>query len=127
MLPPVFQTLKASAEVKAIVGTSSPRIFRHGEADPSKVRDANGAWLPYLTWLLISGVPENNLEDPSPVARQSVQIDGFHPTDAGIEALADAVRDALEPLVHITTVRNPPREQESRLFRFSLDADFWGR
>lgn len=127
MLPPVFQTLKASADVRNIVGTSFPRIFRHGEADATKIKDANGSVLPYITWLLVSGVPENNLSDAPPADRQSVQVDCWHTTDAGVEALGDAVRDALELVTHVTSYQNFARDPETRRFRVSIDADFWGR
>jgi hypothetical protein len=120
MLPPVFQTLKASQAVKDIVGTNPPRIYRHGQApqDVSK---------PYCTWFMVVGVPEGNLSDPSPVGRQTVQIDCWHQTDAGVETLADAVRDALEPVVHITSVIVDERETETKLYCIGLQADFWGR
>lgn len=120
MFPPVFQTLKASADVKAIVGTNPPRIYRHGEAPQNVER-------PYITWALIAGTPENNLSDPPPVDRQSVQVDCWHQTDSGIEVLAEAVRDAIEPTAHMTGTLIDLREQETRLYRVSMQFDFWGR
>ena len=90
ILPPVFQTLKASAEVKAIVGTNPPRIYRHGSAPQYTDR-------PYISWFLVSGIPENNLSDPPPADRSTVQIDAWHPEDAGVELLAHAIREAVEP------------------------------
>lgn len=120
MLPQVFQVLKASSAVTNIVGTNPPKIFKHGEAPQGTVS-------PYITWLLISGVPENNLSDPPPVDRQSVQIDWFHPTQAGVELLGDAIRDAIEAVTHCTSYQFFPRDAETRNFRGSLDCDFWGR
>lgn len=120
MLPPVFQTLKASTDVKAIVGTNPPRIYRHGEAPA-------GVEAPYITWLLVSGVPENNISDPPPADRQSVQVDCWHNTDKGVDELGEAVRDALELVTHVTSYENFPRDPDTRRFRISLNADFWGR
>lgn len=120
MLPPVFQTLKASTAVKNIVGQNPPRIYRHGEAPQNVER-------PYISWQLISGVPENNLSDPPPADRQSVQVDCWHQTDAGIETLAEAVRDAIEPVAHMTQVSVDERDEETRLYRISMDFDFFGR
>lgn len=120
MLPPVFQTLKASPAVKDIVGTNPPRIYRHGDAPQNTER-------PYITWQLVSGVPENNLSDPPPVDRQSVQVDCWHQTDSGIELLADAVRDAIEPVAHMTGALIDAREPETKLYRISLAFDFFGR
>lgn len=125
MLPPVFQTLKASAAVKAIVGQNPPRIYRHGSAPqrPDNLPLSD----PYITWSLVFGGPENNLSDASPTQRNTVQIDCWHQSDAGVDLLADAVRDAVEPVAHITGVIINEREPESRLYRIGIEADFWGR
>lgn len=120
MLPPVFQTLKASSAVKAIVGTNPPRIYRHGSAPQDVSR-------PYITWTLVSSVPENNLSDPPPTDRQTVQVDCWHPEDAGIDELATAVRDAIEPIAHMTSTLFDEQEPETKLYRIGLQFDFFGR
>jgi hypothetical protein len=123
MLPPVFQALKASTEIKAIVGTNPPRIWK-GMA-PQRLQGTPQQ--PYITWMLISGVPELNLSDPPPADRQSVQIDCWHTTEAGAEALAELVRDTLEAVTHVTQYEGFPQDPETLLHRFSISADFWGR
>ena len=120
ILPPVFATLKASAEVKAIVGTNPPRIYRHGAAPQYTDR-------PYISWLLVSGIPENNLSDPPPVDRSTVQVDAWHPEDAGVELLANAIRDAIEPTAHCTGVLIDGQESDTKLYRLSLQFDWWFR
>lgn len=124
MLPPVFATLKTSSDVKAIVGQNPPRIYRHGD---SPQRQEGAPMLPYITWQLISGIPENNLSDPPPVDRQSVQVDCWHPSDTGVETLSNAVRDAIEPVAHMTSVNLDQRDIDTKLYRISLSFDFWGR
>ena len=120
MFPPVFRTLKASDSVKNIVGTNPPRIFRHGAAPQDSER-------PYLTWIVVSGVPENNLSDLPPVDRITVQVDAWHPTDAGVESLALAVRDAIEPFAHMT--QGPTLDErdlsQSKLFRIAMQFDWF--
>lgn len=118
MLPPVFQTLKLSTDVKNIVGTNPPRIYRHGVAPQDVTR-------PYVTWLLVSGVPENQLSGLPGTDRMSVQIDCWHQTDAGVESLATAVRDACEPYAHMTAIVANEREQETRLYRLGLQFDWF--
>lgn len=118
MLPAVFQALKASSAVKAIVGTNPPRVYRHGQAPQDTDK-------PYVTWFLVAGVPENNLSDPPPVDRASVQVDCWHQTDSGVEALATAVRDALELVGVVTNYIVDQREPETKLFRMSLQADIF--
>ena len=77
MLPPIFQTLKASQAVKDIVGTNPPRVYRHGSA-------AQDASRPYVAWLVVTDDPHNNLSDLPPGDRVSIQVDCYHQTDAGI-------------------------------------------
>lgn len=123
MLPPVFQWLKASTDVKNIVGTNPPRIWRHGAAPQSNDGQAIGQ--PYISWFVATATPENNLSDTPPVDRQGVQVDCWHQTDAGVDRLAEAVRDALEPYCHMTGVIADLREPETRLYRMGLTFDIW--
>lgn len=117
MLPPVFQTLKASADVKALVGTNPPRIYRHGYAP-------EGVEKPYITWSLIVGDPHNNLSDTPPSDRLSVQVDCWHRTDSGIEIMAQAVRDAIEPVAHMTSIDVDQRDPVTLSYRISMSFDF---
>lgn len=117
MFPPVFQTLKTSQEVKDIVGTSPPRIFRHGDVPQDLER-------PYISWFLVLGVPENTLSELPIIDRLTVQIDCWHQTDKGVELLATAVRDALEPVCVMTGIVVNMRESETRLFRIGMMFDF---
>ncbi len=119
MLPPVFQTLKASAAVKAIVGTNPPRIYRHGAAPQDTEK-------PYITWTLAGATPENLLSGLPPIDAMIVQVDCWHTTDAGIELLAAAARDAIEPFAHLTGIPINQRELGgTKLFRISLQFDWW--
>jgi len=118
MLPPVFTTLKASADVKNIVGTNPPRIFRHGSAPQDTTK-------PYITWFAVTVAPENNLSDLPPMDKVPVQVDCWHQTDAGVEALATAVRDAIEPYAHMTGAPVDGREPETKLYRIALTFDWF--
>lgn len=118
MLPPIFTALNASNEVKSIVGMNPLRVYRHGSAPQDTSR-------PYITWSLISAVPENNLSELPPTDRVGVEIDCWHQTDAGIETLAQAVRDAVEPYAHMTAVVINLREPETKLFRIGMQFDWW--
>jgi len=118
MTAPVFVTLKASSDVKNIVGTNPPRIYRHGNApqDTSK---------PYVVWEIIAGVPDNNLSDLPTLDRVVVQVDCWHQTDAGVDALMRAVRDAIEPSAHMTAISVDERDPETRLFHVALEFDWF--
>ncbi len=77
-----------------------------------------------MTWFLVVGVPDNNLSDTPPSDRATVQIDCWHTTDRGIEDMAIAVRDAIEPFCHVTAINVDTRERETKLFRMSFQADW---
>lgn len=117
-LPPVFQALKAAAPVWAIVGGNPPRIYR-GAAPPELP-----ATQPRVTWQLVSQAPHNHLSGLPPSDHCVVQVDCWHPEDAGVDRLATAVRDALEPLCHMTDVPVHEREAETRLWRIALQFDW---
>lgn len=120
MLPPIFQALKASSAVKAIVGSNPPRIYRHGKVPDSTpdrpIRE------PYITWFSLN-FPENNLSDPPPCDRTTVQVDCWHQTDSGVELLARAARDALEQIGVMTSGVADDFEPETKLYRMSLQVD----
>jgi hypothetical protein len=117
MLPPVFALLKAAPAVTAILG-ANPKVFRHGIAP-------QGTVAPYVVWLVVGADPENNLSDPPPVDRIVIQVDCYHTTDGGVEALATAVRDALEPHMHMTGIPVDQREPDTGLYRIGLQFDYW--
>lgn len=117
MLAPVFATLRTVSAVTAILG-NPPRIYRHGEAPQDTTK-------PYVTWFMVTDTPENNLSDPPGIDRQPVQVDCWHQTDAGIEALARAVRDAIEPHAHMTAIVANEREKDTRLYRIGMQFDWF--
>lgn len=118
MLPNIYQILRTSNAVKAIVGTNPSRIYRHESApqDGSK---------PYITWFIITGSPENTLSELPNIDQISVQLDCWHQTDSGVESLAVAVRDAMETTSHMTNIVINEREPETKLYRIGMQFDVW--
>jgi hypothetical protein len=117
MLPPIFTTLQASATVRSLLG-ARPRVYRFGEAPQNDSK-------PYAVWQIVSGVPENTLSETPSIDRDSIQIDVYSKTDAEIEDIAIAIRDQMETVTHMTAFRTPPREADTRLYRISMDFDYW--
>lgn len=129
MFPPIFTLLQDSAAVRAIFG-ARPRVYRHGEAPqlPAPKAGATSAAAevkPYATWLLISGVPENQLSGTPGHDRAGVQIDVFARGDAECVSAAQAIRDQMETVMHMTALRGLPRDRDTRLYRISMDFDYW--
>lgn len=117
LLPPIFQLLKAAAPVTALLG-ATPKVYRHGLAPAGSVA-------PYVVWMVISGDPENSLSDAPGSDRLTLQVDCYHTSDGGIEQLAEAVRNALEPAAHLTGIPIDQREAETGLYRIGLQFDYW--
>jgi hypothetical protein len=115
MLPNLYQVLSNNVAVKAIIGN---RVYRHGNAPQLGAK-------PYVVWELANDTPENTLSETPNVDALSIQVDCYHPTDAGIVELATAVRDALEPLAHMTGIPINQREDETKLYRITLEFDWW--
>lgn len=115
MLPPLYTLLSGNSAVAAIVGT---RIYPHGDA-PAEVT------APYVTWFVVDGLPENQLSDVPAIDRFVLQVDCWHPTSAGVDTLAGAVRAALEPVAHVTGVVLNQRDPDTRLYRLALQVDYF--
>lgn len=114
MFPPVYQTLRASAAVVAIVGD---RIGAHGEVPQDTAR-------PYITWFVVAGQPQDQISGAPCADFDAIQIDCWHQTDAGIRALATSVRDAIDAVGVSNRVRVNLREPDTKLYRVGIEADF---
>lgn len=119
MLPNVFPVLNTS-EIQALVGNPS-RIYDFGSAPP-------GTKTPYITFWNVSGIPHGQLSGAPCSDYDTVQIDIYAgPSDSGraqVRKLATLVRDALDNAGIANRLIIQNRDNETRLFRVSLEADF---
>lgn len=113
MFPPVYDLLHGSSAVAAIVGD---RIGAHNEVPQDAAR-------PYITYAgfdqpfdQLSGAPCGDFS--------TVDINCWHQTDAGVRALAKAVRYALDAALICNRVTIDLREPDTRLYRVGISADF---
>lgn len=116
ILPAVFPALNTAA-IKAIVGSSPIRIYRHGQAPEGTVR-------PYITWFVVSGNPVDQVSGTPCADMDTVQIDCWSEADAQVETLADAVRSALDSAGVYNRVRVNNFEPDTKLYRIGIEADF---
>jgi hypothetical protein len=117
MFPPVLQTLKANPAVTAILG-DPPRVFARDDAPQDGDR-------PYVSWFIVTGTPENELSDVPGIDRQTIQVDVWSKQDEQSRALASAVRDAIEPVAHMTSMPVDGRERDTKLYRIGMQFDWW--
>lgn len=114
MFPPVYETLRASADVVQIVGQ---RIARHGEISQKETR-------PYVVWQVVGNDPHVQLSGRPCSDFTTIQIDCYHLGDRDVEVLARAVRDALDAARVVNRIFIDIRDPETKLYRVGLEADF---
>jgi hypothetical protein len=118
MLPAVFPILARDSEVTGFIGSTPARVYRHGEAPQNVVR-------PYVTWFVVTGAPQNQLDDPPDIDNYSVQVDCWSDDDSEVEELATAVRDAIETEFHMTAVIANGRDPQTMRYRIGMIFSFW--
>lgn len=114
MLAYVYSTLRENSALVSLVDT---RIYRHGSAPENVTK-------PYITWFVVAGLPDVNLSDSPYSDNQTIQIDCWSDTDAQVESIATAVRDALDSAKIVSRINQNNREDETRLYRIGIEADF---
>lgn len=115
MQAPVYQTAIASIAVTTLIST---RIYPFGEAPQDATK-------PYATYQLITGIPENYMDKSPDIDQFSYQIDCYSQSPAEVVDIAKALRDAFEPVCHVTAWRGKEREKDTRLYRYSFDIDWF--
>lgn len=117
MYPPVYRLVRDDASVQAVLGTE-PRVYPFGQAPQFPVR-------PYAVWQVISGAPENYINDAPNTDSFGVQVDVYADTAAEVRSCGLALRTAIERGAHVVSWRGEDKEDDTNLYRLSFDADFW--
>lgn len=118
MKPPIFPICAASPTVTALLGSNPTRLYPFGEA-PRKRQT------PYAVWQIIGGAPENHLTDAPDVDRYSVQVDVYATTGSDAVAVAEALRDAIEPHAQITRYGGHETDTDTQHKRISFDVSWY--
>lgn len=118
---PVYTTLKSAPSVVALLqmdAGSQLRVYPSGAAPQDVVR-------PYLTYTLIAGSPENNLNQIPDIDHFSDQIDIYGLTEDDVLAVGKVVRDALEAVAYITAWLGISQEPDTKLYRLAFQVDWY--
>ena len=121
MYPPIFPTIKASSAVRALIGSSPVRFYQFGMAPQDVVK-------PYVVWQRVFGSPENYLGDTPDMDSFTLQVDVYASPTQGAEVarnVAIALRDAIEPVAHITSWLGESQDPDTKNFRFGFQVDWW--
>jgi len=114
---PLYQLCIADATVKSLLG-NKPRLYEFGLA-PSKPA------LPYVTWLQITGSPDNNLSDRPDMDYYNIQIDIWAETADSLHAVKEALTNVIEPVTHITTWNGEGRDAATTNYRCTFSVDWY--
>lgn len=115
--PKIFEILNSSNAVKAVLG-SPVRVYPWGRA-PQKPRK------PYATYEMYNAVPENYLGDIPDIDNKATQLQVFSETTEALDSCFISIRDVIEPVAHITSFQTISRDDETDLYSFIMDIDFW--
>lgn len=124
MTPPIFAAVNVAAVQTLLkTGMGPLRFYAWGLAPQPPV-------YPYAVWRYVAGAPENYLTNTPDIDSQTLQINVYAAeTDnqgaAKVREIAEALRDATEPVAHITSWRGESRDPDTRAYVFSFDVDFW--
>ena len=117
MYPPIFAICKAASAVAALIGSSPMRLYQFGKAPPNVVK-------PYAVWQTIGGSPDNYIGSVPDHDLFSIQIDVYSTTDISARAVAEALRDAIEPVAYIVRWGGESVDTETGSYRYSFDVDW---
>ena len=115
MIPPIFATLSNDATVTAIIGSGNAcKCYPFGYAP-------QGTSVPYVSWLTVSGTPENKLLGGSFCDVMRVQVDCWSNSGTQALALAEAVRTSIESIGYMVSLNPVDKDTETKLIRYSMD------
>jgi hypothetical protein len=118
MYPPIFATCAADSGVQAVLGTNPCRLYPFGTS-------TQGVTKPYAVWQAVGGSPENFINQVPDIDSYTLQIDCYATTAAAVREVAEALRDAIEPVAHVVSWRGEDYETDTKLYRYSFDVDWF--
>lgn len=118
MMPPVFSLLSADTSLVALLGSSPFRCYPFGEAP-------QGVTYPYVTWQILTAIPENTLACVPSIDAITVQVDVWASSVASCLAVAQDVRDRLELSAYMVAFGDTNRMPDTRSYRYRMDFQFW--
>lgn len=118
MYPPIFSTCYADSGVQGYLGSDPMRLYLFGEAPENAVK-------PYAVWQNVGGTPENYIDRSPDVDSWTIQVDVYSDTGSSVRDTAMAIRDAIEPMAHITSWVGDNKEPDTFDYRFTFLVDWF--
>lgn len=118
MTPPIFDICSADTSVQALLGDGPTlRLYPFGEA-LQKER------LPYVTWALADGAPENYLGQAPDVDQLALHLDVYGKTAESAREVRNAIVSAIESEAHVVSWDGDGRDRDTRSYRISFTVDW---
>jgi hypothetical protein len=119
MTPSIFALVAASPACVALIGTPPlMRFYSFAEAQQPTAR-------PYAVWQMVTSVPANYLGQLPDTDDARVQVDVYADSQATANALAIAVRDAIEPHAHMINASDRARDPVTRSYGYLMEFEFF--
>lgn len=116
---PLYNLLRSAPAVTNLLGSHpNLKVYSFGQA-PTTVT------LPYVTWQLVTGFPNNNLSSRPENDEHAIQIDIWAATAQSAEAVKIAIRDAVEAVTHITSWDGEGRDTPTSDYRITFSVDWF--
>lgn len=116
---PLYNVLKVVSGVTTLLGTHpNLRVYGFGQTP-------EGVQRPYVVWQETTGSPELNLSQSPDHDMYSLQIDVYAKTGPSCDAVRKALRDAIEPIMHITNWYGDDRDSETNDYRTTFAVDWF--
>lgn len=121
MYPPLYPAVAASSACVALLkaGNGPVRFYQFG------MSDSQPTVKPYAVWQRVFGAPENYLGQMPDIDSYTLQVDAYATSADQVRTVAAALRDALEPVGHITNWLGESRDPETKNYRFTFQMDVW--
>ena len=118
MYPPVFDICSSDTSVQALLGNGPTlRVYPFGEA-LQKDR------MPYVTWALGDGAPENYLGQTPDTDSFTTHIDVVASTAASAREVTETLLAAIEPFAHVVSWDGEFRDKDTRAYRIAFTVDW---
>jgi hypothetical protein len=116
-MPPLFAICAADPRVTALLGEGPVCLFPFDDAPQVGAR-------PYAVYQVLTGVPEDYVDDRPDLGSWIMQIDVYADTGAEATSVREALQYAIETQAHITRIGGTGTERETKLKIISLDVSW---
>lgn len=114
----LFQILKSTPALTALLGTNPFRVYEWDEAP-------QGVTYPYVTYSYDDVLPENFMDKAPDMDNIGTEINVWAKSGRSCRHVAEEIRKALEKTCHMTSAGNAGRDNDTKAFRFRMNFDIF--